>query len=188
MRIDATRAASILLIVAACGGGTATPPPQVPAIELRGMQSELTTVTAERLARDALEPEVLASLLEDAGYRSGAERTYAGPGARFSLAITRVLSFEDPDGAETYLDWLRDHSSDLLGTADPLPPLDLPGSFVAVHLPGGCCPKAVPVYLSAWRRGSSVFSVKVSGRGADPDSVEDLAAALNSSAGGTPDA
>lgn len=188
MRKDATRAASILLIVAACCGGAPTPRPQLPAIELRGMQSELTTVTADRLARDALEPDVLASLLEDAGYRSGAERTYAGPGARFSLAITRVLSFEDPDGAETYLDWLRDHASDLLGTADPLPPLDLPDSFVAVHLPGGCCPKAVPVYLSAWRRRSNVFSVKVSGRGADPDSVEDLATALDSSAGGSSDA
>jgi hypothetical protein len=187
MRTRATRVTYILLIVASCAGRTPTPP-QLPPIELRGMQSELTPVTAERLARDALEPAVLASLLEDAGYRSGAERTYAGPGERFSLAITRVLSFEDPGGAEAYLAWLQDHPSDLLGTAESLPPLDLPGSFVAVHLPGGCCPKAVPSYLSAWRRGSSVLFVKISGREADPAAVEDLATALDSSAGGTSDA
>jgi hypothetical protein len=187
MRTRATRVTYILLIVASCAGRTPTPP-SLPPIELRGMQSELTPVTAERLARDALEPAVLASLLEDAGYRSGAERTYAGPGERFSLAITRVLSFDDPDGAEAYLAWLHDHASELLGSAEPLPPLELPGSFVAVHVPGGCCPKAVPVYLSAWRRGSSVLSVKVSGRGADPDAVEDLATALDSSAGDAPDA
>jgi hypothetical protein len=188
MRDGATRVTWILVIVAACADQAPTPPPELPPIELRGMQSELTAVTAQRLARDALEPDMLASLLEDAGYRSGAERTYAGPGERFSLAITRVLSFDDPDGAEAYLAWLHDHSSELLGSAEPLPPLELPGSFVAVHVPGGCCPKAVPVYLSAWRRGSSVLSVKVSGRGADPEAVEDLATALDSSAGDAPDA
>lgn len=187
MRKGATRVTWIVLVLAACAGPSPTPP-QLPPIELQGMQSELRPVTAERLARDALEPAVLASVLEDAGYRSGAERTYAGPGERFSLAITRVLSFDDPDGAEAYLAWLHDHSSDLLGTAEPLPPLDLPGSFVAVHLPGGCCPKAVPIYLSAWRRGSSVLFVQASGREADPDAVEDLATALDSSTGGPHDA
>jgi hypothetical protein len=187
MRKGATRITSTLLVLAACAGPSRTPL-QLPPIELHGMESELRPVTAERLARDALEPAVLASVLEDAGYRSGAERTYAGPGERFSLAITRVLSFDDPDGAEAYLAWLHDHSSDLLGTAEPLPPLDLPGSFVAVHLPGGCCPKAVPIYLSAWRRGSSVLFVQASGREADPDAVEDLATALDSSAGGPHDA
>jgi hypothetical protein len=187
MRVRATHVVSLLLILAACTAEIQAPP-RVPRIDLPGMRSELTPVTAERLARDALEPGMLASLLEDAGYRSGAERTYVGPGERFSLAITRILAFEDEEGAESYLGWLRSHPSDLLGSAERLPPLDLPGSFVAVHLPGGCCPKAVPIYLSAWRRGPTVLSVRASGRQADPDAVADLAAALDSLAGRTADA
>ena len=183
----ATHVATIVLIVVACSPETQSPPP-LPPIDLPGMRSELAPMTADRLARDALEPAALASLLDDAGYRSGAERTYAGPGERFSLAITRVLAFDDEGGAESYLDWLRSHPDDLLGSAERLPPLDLPGSFVAVHLPGGCCPKAVPIYLSAWRRGPTVLSVRASGRQADPDAVAELAAALDSSAGRAADA
>ena len=184
----ATHIATILLILVACAAETQSLPPRLPRIDLPGMRSELASVTPERLARDALQPAALAALLDDAGYRSGAERTYAGPGERFSLAITRVLAFDDEDGAESYLAWLRSHAGDLLGSAERLPPLDLPGSFVAVHLPGGCCPKAVPVYLSAWRRGPTVLSVRASGRGADPDAVADLAAALDSTAGRAADA
>lgn len=184
----ATRVAWIALTIVACAGSV-EPPPSLPALSLPGMQSEFAAVPIERLARDASDPGSLASLLEDAGYRSGAERTYAGPGERFSLAVTRVLAFEDPQGAETYLSWLREHPSDVLGTAETLAPLDIPGSpFLAVHLPGGCCPKAVPIYLSAWRRGSAVVSVRVSGRGVEPDAVESLVAQLDALLPGPPGA
>ncbi|HET9672627.1 MAG TPA: hypothetical protein VFQ40_07240, partial [Actinomycetota bacterium] len=148
----ATRIAWILVVAAACASSPS--PPENPTLSFPGMRTGTSAVSIERLARDAADRATLASLLEEAGYRAGSERSYAGPGERFSLAVTRVLSFDDPEGAESYLGWLRDHPSDVLGTAELLAPLDLPGSpFLAVHLPGGCCPKAVPVYLSAWRRG-----------------------------------
>ena len=144
------------------------------------MESERSTITLETLASDASDPRSLASLLEDAGFRAGSERTYSGPGEGFSLAVTRVLAFDDPDGAEAYLDWLREHPTDLIGDAEMVDPLDLPGApFLTVHLPNGCCPKEVPIYLSAWRRGPSVVSLRVSGRGLERDAVQDLADRLD---------
>ncbi|HEX6399373.1 MAG TPA: hypothetical protein VF108_02755 [Actinomycetota bacterium] len=188
MLVNATILGWILLAIIACGGPTPAPP-ALPPDALPGMQSELSDVTVDVLARDALEPAGLASLLEEAGYVSGRERTYAGPGANFSLAVTRVLVFDSPTGAAAYLDWLRGHTSDLLGSAEPLDPLDLPGSpFLQVHLPGGCCPKAVPIYVSAWRRGSTVLFVKASGRGADVRAVEALATELDDVVGRASDA
>lgn len=184
----ATRVGWLVLALAACGRD-APLPPVLPADALPGMESEVSTVSADALARDALDPPALADLLDDAGYLSGRERTYAGSGKEFSLATTRVLVFDAPDGAAAYLAWLRDHPSDLLGTVEPLDPLDLPGSpFLMVHLPGGCCPKAVPIYLSAWRRGSTVLFVRASGRQADASSVEELATALDRIVGEAPGA
>lgn len=177
----ATRLLWIAAIVSASACATAPEaPPRIPELPLAGMETELSTLTIEHLARDASDPASLASLLEEAGFRSGSERTYAGPGERFSLAVTRVLSFGDTEGAETYLSWLREHPSEFLGTVERLPPLDLPGApFLTVHLPGGCCPKEVPVYLAAWRRGSSVVSVRVSGRGLDGEAVRGLVAQID---------
>ena len=175
----ATRLLWIVAIVSACASPPEAPP-RVPELPLAGMETELSTLTIEHLARDASDPGSLASLLEDAGFRSGSERTYAGPGERFSLAVTRVLAFDDAEGAETYLAWLREHPSEFLGTVERLPPLDLPGSpFLTVHLPGGCCPKEVPIYLAAWRRGSAVVSLRVSGRGLEDDAVRELVAQVD---------
>lgn len=175
----ATRLAWIIVAAVACARGV-EPPPALPTLSLPGMQVETSTLTIDRVASDASDPASLTSLLEDAGYRSGRERTYAGPGERFSLAVTRVLAFDDPTGADAYLAWLREHPSDLIGAVDPLPPLDLAGSpFLTVHVPGGCCPKEVPVYLTAWRRGSAVVSLRVSGRGVEVGTVRDVAVMLD---------
>lgn len=175
----ATRFLWIVVVASACATSPEAPP-RIPELPLVGMETELSSLTVERLARDASDPASLATLLEEAGFRSGSERTYAGPGERFSLAVTRVLSFDDADGAETYLTWLREHPSEFLGAVERLPPLDVPGSpFLTVHLPGGCCPKEVPIYLAAWRRGSSVVSLRVSGRGLERDVVRDLVIELD---------
>jgi hypothetical protein len=140
------------------------------------METEHRVVSAELLARDATDPIAMATALDEAGFASGTERTYAGPGDRFSLAIARILSFDDADGARAYLVWLEDHASTIVGTVEALPPLDLPGSpFAVVHLPGGCCPKAVPIYASAWQRGAHVLYLQASGRKADPSAFEALA-------------
>jgi hypothetical protein len=170
----------IALALVGCGGSSSTEPPPLPTLSFPGMDTERTTISIAALASDASDPGSLASLLEDAGFRTGSERTYAGPGERFSLAVTRLLAFDDADGADAYLAWLREHPTDLIGEVESLEPLDLPGSpFLSVHLPGGCCPKEVPIYLSAWRRGDSVVSLRVSGRGLERDDVEDLAGRLD---------
>jgi hypothetical protein len=179
--LRAIQAVSLFLFLAACAGEPAVFVPGLPADVLPGMESEDSVIGLNALARDALEPGELRRLLDDSGFMSGREQTFSGPGERFSLAVTRVLAFASPDGATAYLGWLRGHAQDLLGPAETLDPLDLPGEpFLLVHTPGGCCPKAVPIYLSAWRRGSMVLFVRASGREADPGAVRELAAALNS--------
>ncbi|HUF58345.1 MAG TPA: hypothetical protein VMR89_02520 [Actinomycetota bacterium] len=175
----ATRALLLLLTLSACAGVTPVPP-VLPADALPGMQSEVKAVDANALADDALDPGRLGRLLDEARFLSGRERTFTGPGERFSLAVTRVLVFESSDGAASYVGWLRDHPVDLLGTARALEPLELPGApFLLVHTPGGCCPKDVPIYVSAWRRGRTVLFLRASGRRADPASVHELAADLD---------
>jgi hypothetical protein len=180
--LEATRVRYLVLVVAvaACARDAAPVPAGLPADALPGMQSEVAVLGASALARDALDPVGLEDLLADVGYVSGRQRTFSGPGERFSLAITRVLVFESADGAGRYVSWLRTHPEDLLGGAQTLEPLDLPGSpFLMIHLPGGCCPKAVPIYLSAWQRGHTVLFLKASGRQADVGAVEDLAEELD---------
>lgn len=176
----ATGALLLVLSLSACAGDVIPIPPVLPADALPGMASEVASVDTKVLARDALQPTQLDRLLLDAGFLSGRERTFSGPGERFSLAVTRVLVFDSSGGAASYVGWLRDHPEDLLGTARTLEPLELPGDpFLVVHTPGGCCPKAVPIYVSAWQRGSTVLFLRASGRRADPSAVQELAAELD---------
>jgi hypothetical protein len=186
MLVRATRVAIFTLVLSSCSSAATIEPPSLPALSFPQMDTERSTVTIDVLASDASDPGSLASLLEDAGFRAGVERTYAGPGERFSLAVTRLVAFDDVGGAEAYLAWLREHPSDLIGVVEPLAPLDLPGSpFLTVHVPGGCCPKEVPIYLTAWRRGSRVVSLRVSGRGLERAVVEDLAGRLDTALDGS---
>lgn len=179
MLVRATRALFVLIMLSSCAD-VAPVPPVLSADALPGMESEVAVLGAGALARDALDPSGLEDLLGDMGYISGLQRTFSGPGERFSLAITRVLVFESADGAGRYVSWLRAHPEDLLGGARTLDPLDLPGSpFLMSHLPGGCCPKDVPIYVSAWQRETTVLFVKASGRQADIAAFEDLAKELD---------
>lgn len=180
--MGATRVRLLVFVVAisACARDAVPVPAGLPADALPGMESEVAVLGAGALARDALDPAALEDLLGDVGYVSGRQRTFSGPGERFSLAITRVLVFESIAGAGRYVAWLRAHPEDLLGGAQTLDPLDLPGSpFLMIHLPGGCCPKAVPIYLSAWQRGPTVLFLKASGRKADVPAFEELAEELD---------
>jgi hypothetical protein len=178
--LNTTRALLLILILSACAGNATPVPPSLPAAALPGMESEDSIIDAKTLAGDALDSEELTHLLDDAGFLAGRERTFSGPGERFSLAVTRVLVFASSAGAASYVGWLRDHPEDLLGGAQRLEPLELPGEpFLLVHTPGGCCPKEVPIYLSAWQRGSTVVFLRASGRQADPGAVQELAAELD---------
>jgi hypothetical protein len=96
-----------------------------------------------------------------------------------------VLAFGSPEGADSYLGWLRDHVDEVIGTAELLDPPALPGgSLLALSEPGDCCPKATDVYLIAWRKGSSVLSLEVGGEAVDEALVTDLAMTLDRAVGG----
>jgi hypothetical protein len=168
-----------------CAQESVSIPAGLPARVLPGMDMEVEILGAPSVARDALDPPTLERLLEDGGYVSGRQQLFSGAGERFSLAIARVLVFGSPAGAGRYVEWLRTHPEDLLGTAEMLDPLDLPGSpFLMVHRPTGCCPKEVPIYLSAWRRGATVLFLRASGRSTDVAAVQDLAVELDLAAEG----
>jgi hypothetical protein len=187
MRATAGWTLAALVALGACAGRE-TPLP-IPAMPLSNMTVEHRVLSVEGLARDAADPGAMSVVLDDTGFATGAERTYAGPGDDFSLAISRILAFDDPEGARAYLAWLETHASTLIGAIEPLPPLDLPGSpFLVMHRSGGCCPKAVPIYASAWRRGATVLYLQASGRGADPEAFEGLARDFDAAVSGAVDA
>jgi hypothetical protein len=80
----ATLVGLIALALVGCGGSSSTEPPSLPTLSFPGMDTERTTISIAALASDASDPGSLTSLLEDAGFRAGSERTYAGPGGRVS--------------------------------------------------------------------------------------------------------
>jgi hypothetical protein len=166
-----------LLVALACGAdpasiaGTPSPsssptrPSTVPAASLTGMQSTVMDINATDVAAQTIQPDDLEALLGDVGLAAGVQRTFAGGTGAFSRVVARNLEFETDDGAALYLGWLREHVSEMLGSIETVSFPALPAGALSVrHLPDGCCPKEVPVYLVAWQRGPLVLSVEASGQ------------------------
>jgi hypothetical protein len=152
----------------------------LPAGAVAGARASTGPIDAETLAADALAPEDLLHLIEDAGFADGVERSFGGARGPLDLVVARSLAFADDAGADAYLSWLHDHVSDILGSSEPLRAPGLPsGALFVRHLPDGCCPKEVPVFLTAWRRGNVVLFLKASGRAARPEPVTRLATAFD---------
>ena len=169
----------------ACGAEP-TPPPSIPTDAVTALDAAPTrTLTVEEVADDALDPSDLAEILSDAGYRSGAERAFTGRLDVRSVTV-RVLAFGSPSGVETYLGWLRDHMRDVIGPIDVSTTITVQGSEVPVygHLPGGCCPKDAPVYLTGWSAGSNAITVLAIGPGVDEGTVADVVAGVDRRIGG----
>ena len=125
-------------------------------------------LSVDALAQDAFEPEELASVLDEAGYVTGHEREFSGKSRTFDHVVARTLVFEDVDGAETYLTWMRGHASEVLGTAEQtkiVPPGSSGAAYKLVRC--GTCKKELPTYLAGWRRGSTVLWLLAAGSGAD---------------------
>jgi len=172
--------------LAACGSQTA-PPPSIPADAVQGLNASSTRVLAAiDVADDALAPDGLTSILEDAEYTSGAERTFTGGGDIRSVTV-RVLKFRSASGGQSYLDWLDGHAGEILGTVDLSTTIGIDGAKAPVygHLPGGCCPKEVPVYLTGWSDGAKIVTVLVLGPAADERAVASLAAEVHRATGGS---
>jgi hypothetical protein len=166
--------ALLLLVVAAAGCGSderaapPSPPPTLPASALPQLDASERVLGEKTLADEAFQPDELASLLDDAGYLTGREREFSGKSPTFDHVVARTLVFEDPDGAESYLGWLRQHPDEVLGDAVPAKIVPPGASGVAYELVRcGTCKKELPTYLAGWRRGSTVLWLLAAGSGAD---------------------
>jgi hypothetical protein len=170
----------VVLVCAACSEGSlkvsSAQLPALPGEALPELRSQTSTIGFQAVTAEALDPADLEGVLQDAGFLSGRERRFSGRTSGFTNVVTRVLAFETPDGATAYVDWVRSHPDNLIGKFTAEEPLDLPGSpFLAVHAPDPCCPKDLPIYLSAWRRDTFVLFVRASGPGAGRRNVTQLA-------------
>jgi hypothetical protein len=174
------------LIVAAvlstsCASAQPPAPPPVPAATVvPGFETSVETVDIQALADEARDPASLVALLEDEGFASGRQRTFANPKGEVRLVVARVLRFEYDAGAEAYVRWLQEHASDRLGSVEAIEPPAIPCAFAVAHTPGGCCPnKDMSWYLAAWTRDGYVLSLLIGGSEADPAFVDELSAELD---------
>ncbi len=143
-------------------------------------RTHVETVDIQLLAEEARDPASLATLLDEEGFASGRQRTFANPKGEVRLVVARVLRFENATGAEAYVLWLQEHASDRLGSVEAAEPPEILGAFAVAHTPSGCCPnKDMSWYLAAWTRGGYALSLLVGGSEADPAFVEELSAALD---------
>lgn len=171
------------LALSGCGSNAAIP--TVPGDALPGHAASVVELDAARVASDAVHPQELESVLGDAGFVGGRERTFSDPGPPPHRVQARVMQFGDVEGATTYLDWLRGHTPELIGDVEPQPAPQLLEAFLVHTLPNACCPKNVPIYLTAWRSGAAVFSLEVAGAAVTRQDVLDLAPAFDLAMGGT---
>jgi hypothetical protein len=173
--------AASLLVLPACGSeqepeSAPSPPASLPGSALPDLDSRERSLSAEALAADSYEPEALAELLDEAGFVSGREREFSGKTRTFDHVVARTLVFDDAQGAEKYLGWLRTHGEDFLGRVEPAE-VSPPGeSGVAFGLAAcGTCKKETPTFLAGWRRGSTVLTLLAAGSGANPERFSALA-------------
>jgi hypothetical protein len=170
------------LALPGCGSNVAIP--TVPGAALPGHAASLVELDATRVASAAVHPQELAAVLGDAGFVGGNERTFSHPGPPPGRVLARVMRFGDVEGAAAYLDWLRGHAAELIGDSEPQPAPELLEAFLVHTLPNACCPKNVPIFFTAWRRGPTVLSLEVAGADVKRQDVLDLAPAFDHAMGG----
>jgi hypothetical protein len=170
------------LALSACASNVAVP--TVPGDALPGHAASVIGLDAARVASDAVHPQELESVLGDAGFLGGRERTFSDPGPPPHRVQARVMQFGDVEGATAYLTWLRGHAAELIGDVEPQTAPDLLEAFLVHTLPNACCPKNVPIFLTAWRRGAAVLSLEVAGAAVSRQDVLELAPAFDQAMGG----
>lgn len=171
------------LALAGCGGSdpASRSAPLDPSVlpELTARERELPP---EALAADAFEPDVLAAILDGGGYAGGRERELSGHGTTFDHVLARTLVFADTDGADTYLDWVRTHTLDLVGRTREREAPQLGDRALLFELePCASCRKQLPTFVAAWRRDGRVAYLLASGRGVARASFLRLAGELDAS-------
>ena len=189
VRRPVTVAAAVTLLVAtACGAddsapSPAAPPPlgaAIPAAALPGTASDAVALDARTVATGATEHEELETLLLDAGFEGGSERTFSKVAGGRRRLLARVLEFETAAGAQRYVRWLSDHIEELIGDADLDPALGAPGGgTVYVHDPDPCCHNDSRIFLAVWAEGARIITLEIAGQAARASDVAELATRLD---------
>lgn len=154
----------LAIVLVACASPTSAPTVD-PGIEIPGFQAgPVASLSLEQIASDARDPAELAGLLEANGFTGATVQAYsAGVGGPIRTVRVEVISFEEPGGADSYLNWLQEHAAELVGDVQPGSVGQLPVAFVLTHAPTGCCSKEQPIWLAAWRSQNEAVWVQVIG-------------------------
>jgi hypothetical protein len=184
-----TAAAAVALLVAAsCGADDTAPSPSatppaveaIPAAALPGTASDAVALDARTAATGATEHEELETLLLDAGFEGGSERTFSKVAGGRRRLLARVLEFETAAGAQRYVRWLSDHVEELIGDADRDPALEAPGGgTVYVHEPDPCCHNDSRIFLAVWAEGRRAITLEIAGQAARASDVAELTSRLD---------
>lgn len=181
-------------LTSACGSDppTSSPTPSsgpaefveaIPAAALPGAPADPVNLDAAAIAVDAVDAvdaAGLESLLNQAGFVGGTQRQFSRVRAGRRRILARVLSFETPQGAARYLEWLTGHADDVIGDATPNAGLRVPSDgIVFVHEPDPCCHNETRSFLAMWHKSSTVVTIEIAGEGARESDVPELLSQLD---------
>lgn len=150
-----------LLVLVACAT-----PAEAPTIEATLLEGASRTRSIdERTLVDEASDAALAGVLEDAGFAAATERTWTDRRADVWQTVVRALRFGSSEGAQTYLAWIDENASTLIGPATPRGD----GAALAFeHEASDCCPnKDGPRALAAVADGELVWTAMLTGPAAD---------------------
>ena len=150
-----------------------------------GSQTVATTVsgTASPLPRSAVpylasrtQPLTAADLLEDGPqpglqddlarwkFLGGAQRTFQGHSHKLQLVVSRTLMFGTPGGAREYVQYVKQHAADVIGSSPTIAPLQSQDRAGWMITPAGCaCHMAQPALVGLVSRGPRVSWLEVNG-------------------------
>jgi hypothetical protein len=173
-RATAYLAAALVLapLAGGCGANGGASGDAATAVQLgpplvEGLKRNTRPLDREALVADALQREPLLAVLDEAGFRAGLEDEYSGRTDLYAHVVSRRLEFSHGDGAARYVDWLRNHAADLLGTTKPADPLNIGAGGFLTRDAGCACHSDLPTFLAAWRDGTRVRTLLADGPGVD---------------------
>lgn len=175
-----------LVAIAACGSDPTTSPHASPAPAVSIAvgpppgRGPVTEAGIDVVAADAVHPEVLRTALGEAGFLGGAERAATG-GDAFARVVTRRLRFTDEAGAQGFVDWIATNAGTEFFAVERLPAAE--DVLLLRHVPDGCCPREVRIYLAAWTSGDEVVTVKAQGPRSSDRAMTDLVDELRTDGG-----
>ena len=167
-------AAAVVAVVAiagaACGGAPAAPathpaprPPVLAGSAVPYLPSRVAGLTAADLLKDGRQPGLMDDL-KRWGFRAGAQRTFQGESHRLQLVVARTLEFASAGGARSYVDYVRSHASDTLGSSPVIVPLTSHRRSGWLITPAACaCHLAQPALVGVVSGGPRVTWLEVNG-------------------------